>query len=56
VKLVIVALGVLINFTGFTPIRGPRRPSSLTADLVAVTRQRLTTSYATFELNTCNVA
>jgi hypothetical protein len=70
VKLVIIALGVLINSTGFTPVRGPRRPASLTADLVAVTRQRLITSmfytmigsfptslrYATFELNICDVA
>jgi hypothetical protein len=70
VKLVIIALSVLINSTGFTPIRGPRRLASLTTDLVAVTRQRLTTlmfytmigsfptslQYTTFKLNTCDVA
>ena len=43
-KLVIIALGVLINSTGFTPIRGPRRPGSPRADLVTVTRLLLTTS------------
>jgi hypothetical protein len=43
VKLVIISLGVLIGSTGFTPIRGPWQLASLTADLVAVTRQRLTT-------------
>jgi hypothetical protein len=43
VKLVIIALSVLISFTGFTPIQGPRQLASLTASLVAVTKQQLTT-------------
>jgi len=43
VKLVIIALGVLINSTSFTPIQSPRQLVSLKASVLAVTRQRLTT-------------